>query len=135
MGEPQKVECPWVGEIPSLSVGVVRLGWLEPHQACLLRVDRQAVLAHPLGGPKRGRGDRSGGAARISSNYLAPVSAPFLFPLAAPRGILPQPPIVDLGTVLFPERGARMRGQMIGRAGTVRMVGPQGGGSNCRVHR
>ena len=49
MGEPQKVECPWGGGFPPLDVGVARLGRFKPHQARLLRVDRQTVLAHPLG--------------------------------------------------------------------------------------
>ena len=42
-------ECPWFGVAPSLGGGVVVLERLEPHQARLLRVDRQAVLAHSLG--------------------------------------------------------------------------------------
>jgi hypothetical protein len=49
MGESQKVECRRFGGFPSLSVGVARLGRLEPHQTRLLRVDCQSVLAHPLG--------------------------------------------------------------------------------------
>src|SRR5271157_1297447 len=49
VGEPQKVECPWFGVAPSLGGGVVVWERLEPYQARLLRVDRQAVLAHPLG--------------------------------------------------------------------------------------
>ena len=49
MGKPQEVECRWFGWFPILSFGVVRLGRLKPHQSRLLRVDRQSVLAHPLG--------------------------------------------------------------------------------------
>src|SRR5271157_890621 len=49
VGEPQKVECPWFGVAPSLGGGVVVWERLEPDQARLLRVDRQTVLAHPLG--------------------------------------------------------------------------------------
>ena len=49
VGESQEVECRRCGLVPSLGFGVVGLGRFEPHQTRLLRVDRQAVLAHPLG--------------------------------------------------------------------------------------
>jgi hypothetical protein len=49
VSESQKVECRWSGWVPFLGFGAGRLGRLEPHQTRLLRVDRQAVLAHPLG--------------------------------------------------------------------------------------
>ena len=49
VSKSQKVECRWFGWIPFLGRGVVRPGRLKPHHACLLRMDRQTVLAHPLG--------------------------------------------------------------------------------------
>lgn len=49
MGESQEVECARLGTIPSLAGGVARGRRLEPDQPRLLRVDRQAVLAHPPG--------------------------------------------------------------------------------------
>ena len=49
MGKPQKVECPRLGWVPFLGFGVGCLGRFKPHQTGFLRVDRQSVLAHPLG--------------------------------------------------------------------------------------
>ena len=50
MGKPQEVECPRSGWVPFFGFGVVVLRRLEPHRAGVLRVDRQAVLAHSLAG-------------------------------------------------------------------------------------
>ena len=49
VGKSQKVEGPRGDVLPSPGHRVVVLGRFKPHQARLLRVNRQAVLAHPLG--------------------------------------------------------------------------------------
>jgi len=49
VGEAQEVECPGASGVLVRGFGVGHVGRMEPDHARLLRVDRQAVLAHPLG--------------------------------------------------------------------------------------
>ena len=66
MGEPQEVECPWVGGFPSLGVGVVDLGGLKPTRRVFSGWTVRPYLLIRLGKTSRIR--------RASSSRAAPIT-------------------------------------------------------------